>query len=318
MFVTSSFCVPGWQQQGAEAGSGTMGENKPGRESINIRRFPGVSGIEVLEAINSPRHWRSLNTAFGMAVPMTWHGEARYRGRQRAVKPGQVHCVEPGEIHAVPRIQHPGTFYAFIIDHEVFGSYLAEHGVPRGRAEWARTVQDPSPTVISRIVDVLRLPGSIPTQLEAQSRLVRMFESLARELIVTTGSNPPKAPSPSRISQVRECLHEEDSSSLDLETLARRFGMSRFQVLRSFQARYGLPPHAYQLCVRVARARKLLKDGSRVAEVSALCGFADQSHFGRHFKQHTGLTPTQYVSMTTSARVSMDPDTRANSDVSAI
>jgi AraC-like DNA-binding protein len=276
------------------------------RELISIRRFPGIVGVEVLEAVNSARHWKWLNTAFSMAVPVTWHGEVRYRRHQQAVMPGQVFCLEPGEIHAIPRIRQPGTFHAFIIDHEVFDGYLAEHGVPRGRAEWVRTVQAPSPTAISRIAAVLRLSESAPTELEAQCRLVSMFESLARELIVTNRAASPKAPSPNRIAQVRECLHEEDNPSLDLETLARRFGMSRFQVLRSFQARYGLPPHAYQLCVRIARARGLLKNGHRVAEVSALCGFADQSHFGRHFKQHTGLTPTEYLSMTTDARGSLE------------
>lgn len=50
------------------------------------------------------------------------------------------------------------------------------------------------------------------------------------------------------------------------------------------------------LRVRVARARDLLRRGTAVCEVSALCGFAHQSHLGRHFKRHTGLKPAQHLS----------------------
>jgi len=31
------------------------------------------------------------------------------------------------------------------------------------------------------------------------------------------------------------------------------------------------------------------------AQVAADCGFADQSHFTRHFKRLTGVTPAQYA-----------------------
>ena len=77
---------------------------------------------------------------------------------------------------------------------------------------------------------------------------------------------------------------------------------SRFQVVRVFRARYGLPPHTYQLCSRIARARALLRAGHTPAEVSALCGFADQSHFGRHFKRLVGATPARYAHAHGSAR----------------
>ena len=57
---------------------------------------------------------------------------------------------------------------------------------------------------------------------------------------------------------------------------------------------FGLPPHAYQVRVRIARARELLAAGAAVKQVSAELGFADQSHFGRHFRKATGLTPAEY------------------------
>jgi AraC-like DNA-binding protein len=93
---------------------------------------------------------------------------------------------------------------------------------------------------------------------------------------------------------MRECLNEE-GLNVDLETLAKRAGLSRFQALRAFKQRYGLPPHAYQLCLRMSQARSMLRQGAPAADVAARCGFADQSHFTRHFKRFNGVTPAHYA-----------------------
>jgi len=84
-------------------------------------------------------------------------------------------------------------------------------------------------------------------------------------------------------------------SFLDLDTLAKRVGLGRFQALRAFRQRYGLPPHTYQLCLRVSHARGLLREGLPAADVATRCGFADQSHFTRHFKRINAITPVQYA-----------------------
>jgi len=47
--------------------------------------------------------------------------------------------------------------------------------------------------------------------------------------------------------------------------------------------------------VRVERARRLLQKGTSPAIVAANLGFADQSHFGRHFKRIMHVTPIQYA-----------------------
>jgi AraC-like DNA-binding protein len=94
--------------------------------------------------------------------------------------------------------------------------------------------------------------------------------------------------------RMRECLNE-GGLGMDLETLAQQAGLSRFQALRAFKKRYGLPPHAYQLCLRMSHARRLLLEGAPAADVALRCGFADQSHFTRHFKRFNGVTPMQYA-----------------------
>jgi AraC-like DNA-binding protein len=57
----------------------------------------------------------------------------------------------------------------------------------------------------------------------------------------------------------------------------------------------GLPPHAFQLDLRIARARALLAAGDPPAAVAAACGFYDQAHLTRVFKQAVGVPPGRYA-----------------------
>jgi len=64
--------------------------------------------------------------------------------------------------------------------------------------------------------------------------------------------------------------------------------------LRAFKKRYGLPPHAYQLCLRISHARTLLLEGASAADVAARCGFNSVDRLRRTFLKHVGATPAQY------------------------
>jgi AraC-like DNA-binding protein len=80
-----------------------------------------------------------------------------------------------------------------------------------------------------------------------------------------------------------------------LEELAERAGMSRFALVRAFAREVGIPPHTYQIHLRVQRARELIAGGSSLSEVSLEVGFTDQSHLNRHFKRLIGITPGLYA-----------------------
>ena len=64
---------------------------------------------------------------------------------------------------------------------------------------------------------------------------------------------------------------------------------------RSFQRAQGLSAGEYQRGLRIALARKALTDKQRsIADVAAMAGFHDQSHFARVFRRLTGETPRDY------------------------
>ncbi len=89
------------------------------------------------------------------------------------------------------------------------------------------------------------------------------------------------------------CL-ETDIENLTLAELAYRMEMSRFALIRLFKQYFGQTPHAFQLNMKINKARQLLKAGHDIAQLAYDLAFTDQSHFQRSFKQHTGVTPKQY------------------------
>jgi AraC-like DNA-binding protein len=90
-------------------------------------------------------------------------------------------------------------------------------------------------------------------------------------------------------------LRERWNEAVRLDELSEAAGLSRFELARRFRRQIGLPPHAFQLDLRIAAARRLLDAGRPPVEVAVTCGFADQPHLTRVFKRIVGVTPGEYA-----------------------
>jgi AraC family transcriptional regulator len=84
----------------------------------------------------------------------------------------------------------------------------------------------------------------------------------------------------------------QDLSILDLATLT---GMSESHFSRSFKRSVGIAPHQYLMQQRVERAKQLLKrQAISISDIALDCGFANQTHLTKVFRQMTGVTPKAY------------------------
>ncbi|MET9887627.1 helix-turn-helix domain-containing protein [Streptomyces sp. NPDC006430] len=73
-------------------------------------------------------------------------------------------------------------------------------------------------------------------------------------------------------------------------------GSRRLQVL--FREQIGLPPQSVSRILRFQRALSLPSDACRsLADLAALCGYYDQAHMNRDFRELAGLTPAQLCAL---------------------
>lgn len=79
-----------------------------------------------------------------------------------------------------------------------------------------------------------------------------------------------------------------------LAEVAGALGLRRESLIRSFRRSRGLTPGAYLQCLRLSKARRLLRQGADIAETALAAGFTDQSHLHRMFVKYCSATPGQY------------------------
>lgn len=264
-------------------------------ERIAFFRRGDFPAVELLSAEDTPRTWTIFNTGFAFAAPRTWHGRVDYRRQRSAVGPGAVFCSEPGEVHsAVPGSGQVGSFQVLHVIPSAFEEACRSEGL-RGNIHLAALVADGTSAWGAALSGLREALSTDATPLELQSRLA-LFAHASAELVLERSPRPRARPvANGTIEHLREVLHSGDGARVHLVDFARRAGVSQFQLLRAFKRRYGLPPHAYELNMRLERAREMLRDGFSAADAAAANDFTDQSHFTRHFRRMWGMTPGQYA-----------------------
>ncbi|MBN8837179.1 MAG: AraC family transcriptional regulator [Sphingobacteriia bacterium] len=79
-----------------------------------------------------------------------------------------------------------------------------------------------------------------------------------------------------------------------LKNLCRHFGVCETSLKQVFKQRYGTAIHAYIIRERMKAACNLLQAKRAVKEVAWATGYEELSNFSRDFKNHMGLSPSQY------------------------
>ena len=82
-----------------------------------------------------------------------------------------------------------------------------------------------------------------------------------------------------------------------IAALAQEIGCSRKSLTERFSREFGMAPKPFARVMRFARAVRLLRSGriTNGAELSATCGYADQSHLSRDFRAFAGAPPAAFA-----------------------
>jgi AraC family transcriptional regulator len=93
-----------------------------------------------------------------------------------------------------------------------------------------------------------------------------------------------------RVDRAKAMIAARYADRLSLSALARDAGMSVFHFARVFAELEGRPPHRVLLAVRLAHARKRLRDGAGVTDTCFAVGFGSLSHFVTTFRRRYGVS----------------------------
>ncbi len=89
-------------------------------------------------------------------------------------------------------------------------------------------------------------------------------------------------------------MREHPERAYPLDRISGSLGFSPSNMLVRFKRLTGLPPHAFLLEQRIARAKEMLSCAVPVAAVAHKLGFSSGQHFSSQFRSVTGLSPTEW------------------------
>lgn len=99
------------------------------------------------------------------------------------------------------------------------------------------------------------------------------------------------------LAPVIQHLEENYTSTIPMREMARLAGISSTHFNRQFTFLFGMSPTRFLHSLRVEKARQLLMHTDEaVGGIALETGYHDQSHFTRHFRRLTGMTPGQFRS----------------------
>lgn len=99
---------------------------------------------------------------------------------------------------------------------------------------------------------------------------------------------------PWAVKRLERFIDDNLERSLRLEMMAPVVRLSCSHFARACKNTFGLTPSRLVLRRRLERAIILMRGEVTLSEVAAACGFADQAHFSRLFRQAVGTPPGQW------------------------
>ena len=267
-----------------------------GSEYIRLWRPSGVEGIGLHSSrLFSLRQAKHFHEEYTIGINDGGVGSFWCRGANLIAGRRSLTIMARGEVHTGAAASSEGWTFR--------GVYIAPSWVEEiaRQLDWrsgvrlffrqSNVIDDAAWFTMDRVFRTLSSPHS---RLEAETTLLTSLR------LVFERFGDPRAPASriaeggKHIAKVREYVTNRYSDDISLNKLAAVGGLSPYYLIHCFRKAFGLPPHAYQLQVRLQRAKADLKSDASLAQIAIKHGFCDQSHFHRHFKRTFGITPGQY------------------------
>ena len=228
---------------------------------------------------------------YGVGLTLWGAQSFHYRGALRTSRGGQVMVLHPDEAHDGHATVDAGFAYRMLyVDPAAVSAAIG------GQPPFVPEVVADDPVLAGLLREAF---ADFPQTLEPLA-VDAVVERLAGRLAARSDDRPrPRVATVAHraVASARDFLAAEAHRTVASEELEMVTGLDRFALSRHFRAATGTSPHRYQVGRRLARAQKMIAEGSTLSDAAAATGFADQSHLTRHFAARFGLTPGRWATL---------------------
>lgn len=236
-------------------------------------------------------------------------GGYRYRGAYHVVPARVLTVVMPDEAHrpADPddREAESGHLTLMISPVTVRAAARALSGGRPGTPTFRDLILDDPALVRSFAWVHARLTDPV-SLLDEEVALAGLVTELVRRCPEVRIADPPPAAHRS-VRRALDYLHANRGANVSLAELSSVSQLSPYRLTRLFTANVGVPPHSYQIQLRIEHAKRLLLRGVPASKAGNDAGFFDLSHFTRHFKRYVGVPPGVYARLAGAPRSATAP-----------
>ena len=153
--------------------------------------------------------------------------------------------------------------------------------------------------VFARVVNLLMSASSeLEHSQEAAKTSIHRAASLLQAQMRYDGTDrqdPSQALLAWQMRLVERYIEEHLDQQILVANLSELVHLSEAHFSRAFRLAYGVPPHAYIVRRRLELAAQLMLAGREsLSEIALRCGFHDQAHLSKQFRQLTGETPAAW------------------------
>jgi AraC family L-rhamnose operon transcriptional activator RhaR len=216
---------------------------------------------------------------------LSGQGSQVFGAGDAAVGPGTLVVVPPGVSHAFERSSDRAPL-CLMVDFRLEKARLRRAVVcTMNRSEISQVRQ--------HLAHLLRLqagPGGV-LRWESAALILQLLITLLRAAAwLERVPPPPGGAGGSAMSRLLSAV----APAAPLGQVVRRSGYQRDHLNRLVKRETGLTLGQYRARLRLAKAKELLAQGVRVADVAEAVGLLDQSYFARWFRRQTGQRPSRW------------------------
>ncbi len=222
-----------------------------------------------------------------------------YRGARRDSVPGCTIVLHPDEVHDGRAGTNAGFRYRMLyVEPRLIRDALGGQATALPFVQ-AGVANDP---ILSKAVAAALADLSRPLEpLELDQLILDLSEAILRldPGAQSARNNKNVSSSDQAVETAREFLEVEAARQVRSSELEKITGLERHELSRQFRRRLGTSPYRYLIQRRVLLARKKIAEDEALNEIALCCGFADQSHMTRTFRNAFGMSPGRWRQLLT-------------------